>query len=530
MARAAHRAGWPRVLYEVVLTGCCALTSALLYAAYAPSQSLVTAALFALAGLLATLVVLPLRLLRPVTALVLGALLSLPTYGTGLPLIVLSAGAGYRARRPRAVVAGFAVVLVTSVLGAIGQAGGSMVFGGLLGVMLFCATAVFPAAVAATIAQRRLLVMTMHQRNLELHAERLLVAGQAQARERNRIAAELHDSLGHRLTLMSLYTGGLAQTLTGPGPSSSTVVAAPQTTQTMQTTEALSLLRDTSAQAMSELRQILRILHQDGPVEAAGRSLGEVEQTVAAARATGTEVELIHSGAPRPLSLLAEHAAFRVVQEGLTNALRHAGGAPVRIEIRYEEDALVVEVANRPGRPYQGASTGQGLHGLAERVRLAGGVLSQGFMDDEGFRLAALLPYDSEVPEPGDDSGQGDFPQQIRRSSRRQRIGLVAVVAAVLVCLAAGVGAFFAAGSPEPLQQNVFDSFRTGDDETRARELLPSAPLAVRTSPGGAYCQIFLADLYVQPESGGEVRYEVCFKDGVMESKQVLDPRAGDVE
>ncbi|GLY29911.1 histidine kinase [Kineosporia sp. NBRC 101731] len=518
-ARAVRRAGWLRVVYEAALALFCAFTEVVLCAAYAPTQqSLVVIGLFGLAGMCAALVIVPLRRLRPMTALGLGAALGLVHFGTGFMLIVLAAGAGYRARRAPAILLGFGFVLVMSMIGAVAQTDSGLLFGLLVGVMLFCLSAVAPAAVAAMIAQRRLLVMTMHQRNLELHQERLLVAGQAQARERNRIAAELHDSLGHRLTLMSLYTGGLSQSLVPAGASSTTSTM----TATPQVTEALSLLRDTSAQAMGELRQILRILHQDGSVEA-GRSLDEVEATVASARATGTPIELVRSGEPRPLNLLAEHAAFRVVQEGLTNALKYAGGASVKVEVRFEDDALFVEVRNRPGRFWEGPSTGQGLLGLAERVRLAGGVLSHGPVDAGGFRLGALLPYESEVPETMLDPG--DFPQEIRRSGRRQRNGLIAVVGALGVALVAAVGAYVTAGSPEPLPENVFNSFRAGDDEVRTRELLPTAPLGSRTTDQGASCETYLADLSVQPESGGEVRYEVCFRGGVVDSKRVLQPR-----
>ncbi|GAA3594214.1 hypothetical protein GCM10022223_06560 [Kineosporia mesophila] len=528
--RVARRAGWPRVAYEAALALFCGFTELVLGAAYAPGQeSLLVIGLFGLAGTVAALVIVPLRRLCPMTALALGAALSLVHFGTGFTLIVLAAGAGYRARRPPAILLGFGFVLVMGMVGAVAQTDSGLVFGLLTGLMLFCLTAVAPAAVAAMIAQRRLLVMTMHQRNLELHQERLLVAGQAQARERNRIAAELHDSLGHRLTLMSLYTGGLSQSLGPAGASSATGGTSrppggrgTTMTATPQVTEALTLLRDTSAQAMGELRQILRILHQDGSVEA-GRSLDEVEATVASARATGTPIELVRSGEPRPLNLLAEHAAFRVVQEGLTNALKYAGGAPVRVEVRFEDDALFVEVRNRPGRFSDGPSTGQGLLGLAERVRLAGGVLSHGLVDVGGFRLGAMLPYESEVPEPV--PGPGDFPQEIRRSGRRQRNGLIAVVGALGVALVAAVGAFFAAGSPEPLPENVFTSFRVGDDEARTRELLPTTPLSSRTTDQGAACGTYLADLYVQPENGGEVRYEVCFRDGMVDSKRVLQPR-----
>ncbi|GAB6898336.1 sensor histidine kinase [Kineosporia succinea] len=520
--RVVRKVGWIRVASETTLTLLCAFTELVLCAAYALEDgSLATLAVYALAGALVTLVIVPLRWLRPMTALGLGAALSMIHFGTGFTLIALAAGAGYRARRTRAVLGGFGFVLVTMTIGAIARTDQGLLFGILIGAMLFCLTAVAPAAVAAMVAQRRLLVMTMSRRNEELHRERELVADQAQTRERIRIAAELHDSLGHRLTLMSLYTGGLAQSMVPAGATTTSTV-----TTTPQVTEALTLLRDTSAQAMGELRQILRILHQDG--QSSSRTLSEVDETVAAARGTGTLIELERLGDVRPLGLLAEHAGFRVVQEGLTNALKYAGGAPVRVEIRYEDDALFVEVRNRPGRFSNGPSTGKGLHGLRERVRLAGGVLSHGVLDDGGFRLGAMLPYESEVPETR--SPAGGFPRELRSSSRRQRLGLIAVIGAVSMALVTGVGAYLTAGSPDPVPQNVFNSFRPGDDEVRARELLPVTSLESRTADDGSFCETYLADLYVQPENGGEVRYEVCFKDGAVSGKRVLQPRGASSE
>ncbi|GAB3254586.1 sensor histidine kinase [Kineosporia babensis] len=531
-----RRAGWPRLAYEVLLTLFCAFTTLILYLMYAPvDYSLALAGVLAVA-VLGTVLVVPLRVFRPMTALALGSLISLVSGGASFVLIVLSASAGYRARQTRPVVIGFGLVLLGCVTGMSLRSDQGVVFGAFAGVMLFCGTSVFPAAVAAMIAQRRLLVMTMHQRNLELHEQQQVVAGQAQVRERNRIAAELHDSLGHRLTLMSLYTGGLAQSLSQPqavgagssptGGPASAITAEAQPSQPPQVQEALGMLREASAQAMAELRQILKILHQDGP--SAGHSLNDVEEPVAAARGTGTVVELERTGEPRPLNLLAEHAGFRVVQEGLTNALRHAGGAPVRVEVRYEDDALFVEVRNRPGRPYEGTSTGQGLHGLAERVRLAGGVLSSGPVDGGGFRLGAVLPYDAEVPSSAADQPVGDFRQTIRSNSRRQRIGLITVGVALVVSVLAGIGAAVTANATEPVPEKVFASFRPGDDEARARELLPATSMLTSTGSSGEVCEMYLADLYLQPENGGEIRYEVCFRDGAVHSKRQFQDRGGE--
>ena len=462
------------------------------------------------AAALAALVLTPLRLVRPVTALVLGAIISVPAGGTSLLIVVLSWSTGYRAKKPVPIVLGYTVVALSCWAGVVLEPDTGGLTGALIALTLFALFGILPGAIAAMLAQRRLLVMTLHQRNVELHQERRLIAGQAQARERNRIAAELHDSLGHRLTLISLYAGGLAQ------------AAALPATPDLQREEALNLLRDASTQAMGELRQILKVLHQDEPATS-GRSLREVDTTVSAARQTGTEIELVRSGHPQPLGLIGEHAAFRVVQEGLTNALKHAAGAAIRVELRYEDDALFIEVGNNEGRPSWGRGSGQGLLGLAERIRLAGGVLSSGPTDHGGFRLSAVIPYHSEVPEPAREPGAGDFPQVIRRSSRRQRLGLVAVVAALLVSLSSCIAAIATVAAPDTIPENVFTATRIGDDENRLDDLLPGTPVETTRGSDGRRCERYAGDIASQPdETDDEISFEFCFRNGEVVSKRKI--------
>ncbi|GLY29923.1 histidine kinase [Kineosporia sp. NBRC 101731] len=518
--KAVRGASAGRVVYECGLVLLCSAVNFSAVIIWSPGETPTAAQVLAAIGAgLSSLILVPLRLTRPVTALVLGSLASIPAGGITLLVAVLSASTGYRAKKPLAIVGGYLIALAASLAGILLQPenqelgrGGAV----LIAVTTFASFAVLPGAIAAMIAQRRLLVMTMHQRNLELHQERLLVAGQAQARERNRIAAELHDSLGHRLTLISLYAGGLAQSET------QSATPTPASGPTSSSTQAVGLLRDTSAQAMGELRQILKVLHQDESVTGSARTLGEVEQTVTAARQTGTPIELVRVGEPRPLTLLAEHAAFRVVQEGLTNALKHASGAAVRVEVRYEDDALFVEVRNLDGRPHVGPSSGQGLLGLAERVRLAGGVLSHGPVDAGGFRLGAMLPYGADVPTPVRTAETGDFPQDIRRSSRRQRIGLVAVIAALVLSLGSCIGAVVTIPAPMPVDIGVYRSIRVGDDQDRLRHLLTDdQKVSARVTENGERCETYAGDISEQPDyEDYEINYEFCYEDDVLVSKQ----------
>ena len=515
--RTVRAAGRRRVISECLFALFLALITGISVAAYGvlsgPAQILGAGA-----AALAALVLTPLRLIRPVTALVLGAIISVPAGGISLLIVVLSWSTGYRAKKPVPIVLGYSAIALSCWAGVLLEPDTGGVTGTLIALTLFAFFGILPGAIAAMLAQRRLLVMTLHQRNVELHQERLLIAGQAQARERNRIAAELHDSLGHRLTLISLYAGGLAYTAPDPAPSPQ----ASSALESPQREEALTLLRDASTQAMGELRQILKVLHQDEPTTG-GRSLQEVDATVSAARQTGTAIELVRSGHPRPLGLLGEHAAFRVVQEGLTNALKHAAGAPIRVDLRYGDDALFVEVRNHEGRPSWGQGSGQGLLGLAERIRLAGGVLSSGPADHGGFRLGAVIPYHSEVPEPAREPGAGDFPQVIRRSSRRQRIGLVAVVAALLVSLSSCIAAIATVAAPDTIPENVFTATRIGDDQNRLDDLLPGTPVEVTRGPGGERCERYAGDIASQPDGmQDEISFEFCFRNGEVVSKRKI--------
>ncbi|MBV7673131.1 sensor histidine kinase, partial [Streptomyces halstedii] len=258
-------------------------------------------------------------------------------------------------------------------------------------------------------SQRRTLADTLHEYHAQLVRERVMVAGHARIRERQRIAQDMHDSLGHQLALIAVHTGALEvdQELTG------------------RQREAVGVLRQASVAAMHELRDVVGVLRDGteapgpdgagpdgagpdgaGPDPETGgedpgtpsRGVAGIDSLVETSRRAGVAVELRRSGEVRPLAPAADHAAYRVVQEGLTNAHKHAPGASITVGLRYEEDSVVVEVTNRPAaEPVPGsvANGGQGLTGLEERARLVGGMVHAGRTADGGFRLAGVLPYTS---------------------------------------------------------------------------------------------------------------------------------------
>jgi hypothetical protein len=363
----------------------------------------------------------------------------------------------------------------------------------------------------------------MHDRNVQLHQQQAVDAQQARTRERTRIARDMHDSLGHQLTLISLYAGALDS---APEP---------------QRSEAVALLRSTSAAAMSELRLILGILHQDDAGVAVAKPLTSLDDLVDASRGAGAQVSVTQTGQPRPLPPLVEHAAYRVIQEGLTNALRHARGAPVEVTLRYEPDALVAEVINGPGDPYQGATTEQGLIGLSERVRLAGGVLYQGGTPDGGFRLAAILGY-----EPGAATGDrpvtqlplppGDFEAQNRRSAQTARSVLIGVAVAIVAILGSLISIPFiviAAIDTLLVSKDTYDSIDVGDAEGAVRDQLPDPDNANNdaqgggSTPSGARCVDYSASLQTQFENSfaHEVVYRFCFRGGQLVQKKRFEDK-----
>ena len=224
---------------------------------------------------------------------------------------------------------------------------------------------VLPLLVGRYLAQHRTLVR-------QLRTEQTLLAEREQLRERLRIARDMHDSLGRRLSLVSVQAAALEVGDLPPDRKA-----------------AVHALAGSARDAVSELYQLIGSL-RGAADETPGADA--VPALVADFRAAGIEVTV--TGTCGPLPAPASHAVYRVVEEGLTNAAKHAPGHPVAIQLTRETGALVVTVSNPlAGHPEPGG--GFGLAGLAERVGAAGGYLDHR-ADDGGFRLVAMLPFESE--------------------------------------------------------------------------------------------------------------------------------------
>ena len=231
--------------------------------------------------------------------------------------------------------------------------------------------------------QRRQVGELTHQA-VRLARDREERAAAAVAQERARLARELHDVVAHSVSVMVVQAGAAEQVLAGD----------PERARAP-----LQSIQTTGRQTVVELRRLLGIL-REGDQEfgtAPQPSLAQLDGLVADARNAGVAVSATVEGTPRPLPPSIDLSAYRIVQEGLTNVIKHAGHANAQVRVRYLDHALELQVTDDgPGQP-DGESSGHGLLGVRERVALFGGSFQAGNRAEGGFGLRALLPLD-EVP------------------------------------------------------------------------------------------------------------------------------------
>lgn len=222
--------------------------------------------------------------------------------------------------------------------------------------------------------------MTFNRRR-RIVREREIATREAVAAERAAIARELHDVVAHHMSVMVVQAGA-ARAMSGSDPAA--------------TAEALRQIEASGRTGLAEMRRLLEVLkaEEDGNGRAPQPGLARIDELLDAMRASGLPVEAVVEGSPQPLPPGVDLSAYRIVQEGLTNALRHAGGASARVVVRYESDAVELEIADDgPGPPEDPeASGGHGLIGMRERIRLFGGELEAGPRPGGGFLLRARLP------------------------------------------------------------------------------------------------------------------------------------------
>jgi signal transduction histidine kinase len=233
--------------------------------------------------------------------------------------------------------------------------------------------------------------LAARQRRLAAERSRAEEARRRAGEERMRIARELHDVLAHNISLINVQAGVALHLMDEqPGQSRSALVA----------------IKQASNDALGELRSVLDVLRQgdEAPPRTPASGLAHLDRLVAGAEATGLQVNTRVEGTPRPLPAGTDLAAYRIVQESLTNVTRHAGPASATVLVRYGPADLTVQVdddgrgpaapGGGPGPTGTANGNGNGIRGMRERVAALGGELTTGPRPGGGFRVQARLPLE----------------------------------------------------------------------------------------------------------------------------------------
>jgi signal transduction histidine kinase len=266
-----------------------------------------------------------------------------------------------------------------------------VILAGMLGVILSFDNQVFtdyifPTAFALIawlagrgIRTRARITEELHEAAVQAQEAHERDAAEAAAEERRRIAREMHDVVAHSVSVMVVQAGGARRILER---------------DPRRAVEAATHIEDVGRAALTEMRRLLGVLHSE---EEAGRApqptLRELDALVARSRAAGLPVTLEVTGEPQPLPPGKDLAAYRVIQEALTNAIKHAGAAPTSVTVQWEPSYLQLHIVDRGATAMNGTNgSGHGLVGMEERMRLYDGSLRAGPVAGGGFEVTARLP------------------------------------------------------------------------------------------------------------------------------------------
>jgi signal transduction histidine kinase len=231
--------------------------------------------------------------------------------------------------------------------------------------------------------RRQEAIRAASERAAELERAREELARRAVVEERLRIARELHDVVAHSMSIIAVQSGVGAHVLDS---------------QPEEARKALTAIEVTSRQALTEMRRLLGVLRQEAEPSGSlspAPGLSEVDALAAEVARAGARVEVRIEGSRPELPLGLDLSAYRIVQEALTNVVRHAGPATARVRIRYAPDSVDLEVVDDGrGGGTPGHGDGHGIAGMRERAALYGGTLHAGPQPGGGFRVAARLPVE----------------------------------------------------------------------------------------------------------------------------------------
>jgi signal transduction histidine kinase len=243
---------------------------------------------------------------------------------------------------------------------------------------------VAPAAAGRLVAHHRAQTARLRELTAELVRERAAAERTAVAEERARIARELHDVIGHEVSVIALQADAAAAALARAPERAGAPVAT---------------IRSAAARALTEMRRVVGLLRDDDGEEDdlhPQPGLSDLADLVEAGRAAGQAIDLDLLLPPEPLPSGLQLTVYRIVQEGLTNARRHAPGSLTRVRVAADLEAVCVDVLSTGGRTGSGPGGRHGLVGMRERVRMHGGDLRTGATRN-GFTVSARLPLGVEV-------------------------------------------------------------------------------------------------------------------------------------
>ena len=333
----------------------------------------------------AALAAIALRHARPGAALLFAVLATAVTPDNRalvLPVMVVLYTIATRSPWKVAAASGGGAALVIIIAGALWGGGNATDHGGLLGYAIgaaaSCAAAV---AFGLYIGAQRRVRDALRERAERLDRERALQADRAVAEERVRIAQELHDIVAHNVSLMVVEAQALGAT-----------VADDRVTRTT------AAIADLGRQAMTEMHTTLRLLRNDAetPELSPQPGLAQLDRLIEQLRRAGLEVELTVHGQPRPLGPGVDLSAYRIIQEALTNVVKHAAGATTKVTVAYQADGIDMTIIDNEGHARTTLlvppSDGHGVIGMRERAALFGGRLTTESLPD-GFKVTATLPY-----------------------------------------------------------------------------------------------------------------------------------------
>jgi len=254
--------------------------------------------------------------------------------------------------------------------------------GDIIPAWLFYATVWF---IGRTIRKRQLQAARLQDLAAQLELEREERAQTAVAEERSRISRELHDVVAHSVSVMVVQAQAAQRLLQG---------------EQREARQALTSIETTGRQALVEMRRLLGILRRtdEEPALAPQPGLKHLDALIEQVREAGLPVELRVEGMAEPLPPGVDLSAYRIVQEALTNTLKHAGPSHARVAIHYRGDEIELEISDDGVGTVNGDGTGQGLIGMRERVALYSGVLHSGRQNGGGYLVRARLPLDPNRP------------------------------------------------------------------------------------------------------------------------------------